>query len=163
MTHFQGGNITTQLRLVFAAVLVAAAGSAFAQQAGRSAQQVDQWQQDFAKDQQRTNAQDAREWEHSYDRLSRKRITELPKIRQHLAEAWQHFGMKPDAAKVVADAYVVEQPNLAAPPSIKGRTDAEVASMMQDALTKKQYLRADQLLIQYERHRLHLAQASRGD
>jgi len=95
-------------------------------------------------------------WETNYDRQNRNQIKDLSKIRQRLADAWQHFGMKPDAAKAVASTYVFDQPNLADPPSIKGKSDQEVASMMQTALSQKQYLRANQLLIQYERRRLHL-------
>lgn len=105
-----------------------------------------------------TNARADQGWETNYDRQNRDRIEDLPKIRQHLADAWRHFGMKPDAAKAVASTYVFDQPNLADPPSIKGKSDQEVASMMQAALSAKQYLRANQLLIQYERRRLHLPQ-----
>ncbi len=106
-----------------------------------------------------TSASADRSWETNYDRQNRARIEDLPKIRGHLADAWRHFGMAPDAAKAVASTYVFDQPNLADPPSIEGKSDREVASMMQAALNGKQYLRANQLLIQYERRRLHLPQA----
>ena len=119
------------------------------------------WHQEFQEQQQRVNDRADKEWEHSYDRQNRQHIEDLPKIREHLAETWQRFGMKPDAAKAVASTYVIEQPNLAAPPTIKGKTDQEVASMMQAALSNKQFLLANQLLIQYERRRLHLPDSPR--
>lgn len=95
----------------------------------------------------------------NFDRQNRDRIQNLPKIRAKLATAWQHFGMSAGAAKMVADAYTikVDPSNTNAPPSLKGRTDQEIAGMLQEALSKKQYQHADELLIAYERKRLHLA------
>lgn len=99
--------------------------------------------------------QNNKAWQDSIDRDNRRMIQNLPKIREHLAETWQQFGLKPDAAKAIASTYVIQRPG-GAPTSIKGKSDAEVATMMQQALTAKQYLLANQLLIQYERRRLHL-------
>ena len=151
-----------KLSLVLAVLAVTTAGTTLARQTTPPQQTNQRWQQDFLNNDRRVNDHDAKEWEHSYDRLNRKHIKDLPKIREHLAQSWQHFGMKPDAAKMVADAYVVEQPNLASPPTIRGKTDAEVAAMMQAALSSKQYLQADQILIQYERRRLHLSETPRN-
>lgn len=98
-------------------------------------------------------------WEDSIDRENRRMIKNLPKIREHLAETWQQFGLKPDAAKAIASTYVIVRP-MGKPTTIKGKSDAEVATMMQQALSDKQYLLANQLLIQYERRRLHLPETA---
>jgi hypothetical protein len=84
-------------------------------------------------------------------------IANLAKLRIKLAEAWQGMGMSPQGAKVVADAY---DPNLAARmhhESLRGKSDEEVAEMLQSAIRQKHYLSANQLLIDYERNRLRIA------
>lgn len=144
--------------LIVSAILVA--GPLAAQQNSSKPSQ-DAMNAELQSQQLQMNERAGKEWEYSYDRQNRKHIEDLPKIRAHLAETWQHFGMKPDAAKAVASAYVIEQPNLANPPTIKGKTGQEVASMMQAALSNKQFLLANQLLIQYERRRLHLPESPR--
>jgi len=144
--------------LIVSAILVA--GPLAAQQNSSKPSQ-DAMSAELQRQQLQMNERAGKEWEYSYDRQNRKHIEDLPKIRAHLAETWQRFGMKPDAAKAVASAYVIEQPNLAAPPTIKGKTDQEVASMMQAALSNKQFLLANQLLIQYERRRLHIPDSPR--
>lgn len=83
-------------------------------------------------------------------------IANLAKLRIKLAEAWQGMGMSPQGAKVVADAY---DPNLAARmhhESLRGKSDEEVAEMLQSAIRQKHYLSANQLLIDYERNRLRI-------
>jgi len=83
-------------------------------------------------------------------------IANLAKLRIKLADAWQGMGMSPQGAKVVADAY---DPNLAARmhhESLRGKSDEEVAEMLQSAIRQKHYLSANQLLIDYERNRLRI-------
>lgn len=83
-------------------------------------------------------------------------MANLAKLRIKLAEAWQDMGMSPQDAKVVADAY---DPNLAAGlhhESLRGRSDEEVAEMLQSAIRQKHYLSANQLLIDYEQNRLRI-------
>jgi hypothetical protein len=62
-------------------------------------------------------------------------MANLAKLRIKLAEAWQGMGMSPQGAKVVANAY---EPNLAAHmhhESLRGKSDEEVAEMLQSANT----------------------------
>lgn len=85
-----------------------------------------------------------------------KSMANLAKLRVKLAEAWQGMGMSPQGAKLVADAY---DPNLAARMRrdlVRGKSDEEVAEMLQSAIRQKRYLEADQLLIDYERKRLRM-------
>lgn len=87
----------------------------------------------------------------------------LAKLRAKLAEAWQGMGMSPQGAKLVADAY---DPNFAAHmhhASLRGKSDQEVAQMLQAALKDKHYLAADQLLIDYQREKLRLTAAAGPD
>ncbi len=147
-----------KVRIAIALMVLPLSSNLFAQSNGG---QTGQWSQ--AAQQQAiwsTEQQNNKAWQDSVDRDNRRMIQNLPKIREHLAQTWQQFGLKPDAAKAIASTYVIQRPGGAAT-SIKGKTDAEVATMMQQALTAKQYLLANQLLIQYERRRLHLPEPSR--
>lgn len=81
----------------------------------------------------------------------------LMKMRAKLAEAWRALGMSPEGAKIVADAYRPESTGRVVHTSLEGRSEEEVAKMLHDALEKKNYLLADQLLIKYEQARLALA------
>jgi hypothetical protein len=87
-------------------------------------------------------------------------LPNLVKLRSKLAESWQTLGMSPPAAHAVASAYM---PNLAvnlhhAP--LRGKSDEEIAAMLQSALAKKDYLMADQLLIDHQREQLLLGEAT---
>lgn len=87
----------------------------------------------------------------------------LAKLRVKLAEAWQGMGMSPQGAKFVADAY---DPNLAFHmhrASLRGKSDQEVAQMLQSALKDKHYMMADQLLIDYQREKLRLGASAAPD
>jgi hypothetical protein len=78
-------------------------------------------------------------------------VANLTKLRAKLAEAWQTLGMSPQAAQAVANAY---QPNLAQNVhriSLRGKSGQEVAAMLQSALAKKDYMSANQTLIEYEK------------
>jgi hypothetical protein len=143
-------------RYVIALLTLCISSSLFAQSNGQTGQWSPAAQQQAAWNAQQQNS---KAWQDSIDRDNRRMIQDLPKIREHLAETWQKFGLKPDAAKAIASTYVIQR-KASAPTSIKGKTDGEVATMMQQALTSKQYLLANQLLIQYERRRLHLPESS---
>ncbi|MGY3041743.1 hypothetical protein ACVWWQ_003376 [Rhodanobacter sp. TND4EL1] len=83
-------------------------------------------------------------------------MANLAKLRIKLAEAWQDMGMSAQDAKVVADAY---DPNLVVGlhhESLRGKSDGEVAEMLQSAIRQKRYLSANQLLIDYEQNRLRI-------
>jgi hypothetical protein len=85
-----------------------------------------------------------------------KSAANLAKLRVKLAEAWQSLGLSPQGANLAAKAY---DPNLAARMHhdlTRGKSDEEVAQMLQSAIRQKRYLEADQLLIDYERNRLRL-------
>ncbi|WP_426688146.1 hypothetical protein [Rhodanobacter ginsengiterrae] len=147
---------------LFAMGLTLLAPAAVAQMAAKldpgSAGQVVQNQE--AVDRAMQNA--AREMETAQRRSWLNAMANLAKLRVKLAEAWQAMGMSPQVAKVVADAY---DPNLAArmhPESLRGKSDAQVAEMLQSAIREKHYLSANQLLIDYERNRLRMDQRGRG-
>lgn len=98
----------------------------------------------------------ARDMEEGQRRSWLDSMANLAKLRIKLAEAWQGMGMSPQGAKVVANAY---DPNLAARmhhESLRGKSDEEVAGMLQSAIRQKHYLSANQLLIDYERNRLRI-------
>ncbi|WP_426690475.1 hypothetical protein [Rhodanobacter ginsengiterrae] len=83
-------------------------------------------------------------------------LANLTKLRSKLAEAWQRLGMSPQAAQAVASAY---QPSLAQNvhhDSLHGKSSQEVATMLQAALAKKDYMLANQTLIDYERDQAHV-------
>jgi hypothetical protein len=64
---------------------------------------------------------------------------------------------------VVADAY---DPNLAQHihhAQLRGKSDQEIAQMMQDALKEKRYMDANQLLIDYQRQKLKLSETTASD
>lgn len=98
----------------------------------------------------------ARNMEEAQRRSWLNAMANLAKLRVKLAEAWQGMGMSPQVASVVANAY---DPNLAARMHhdlLRGKSDEEVAGMLQTAIRQKHYLDADQLLIDYERSRLRM-------
>lgn len=150
----------------FAMGLTLLAPAALAQTAARldpgSAAQVIQNQEMQNREMQ--NA--ARNMEEAQRRSWLNAMANLAKLRAKLAEAWQGMGMSPQDANVVANAY---DSNLTARmhrDSLRGKSDEEVAEMLQSAIRQKRYLEADQLLIDYERNRLrtganHTAEVSR--
>lgn len=75
----------------------------------------------------------------------------LAKLRDQLAEGWQSFGMPKESAQQVAAGY---QPNDKSPlpqVSLKGKSDQEIAAMLQSALARKDFMLANQTLIEFER------------
>lgn len=83
-------------------------------------------------------------------------VANLTKLRSKLAEAWQSLGLAPAAAKAVAAAY---QPNFSLNSrraSLQGRTDEEIAAMIQSSLAKKDYLLANQTLIDFQTKKMKL-------
>lgn len=77
-------------------------------------------------------------------------LANLKKLRIKLAEAWQTLGMSAPAAKMVADAY---NPNFSLNSrraSLQGMSDAEIAALIQSSLAKKDYLMANQTLIDFQ-------------
>ena len=83
-------------------------------------------------------------------------LANLTKLRAKLVEAWQTLGMAPQAAQTVAAGY---QPNFSLNSrrvSLQGKSDQEIAAILQSALAKKDFLLANQTLIDYERNKLKL-------
>lgn len=87
----------------------------------------------------------------------------LAKLRAKLAEAWQGMGLSPQAAKTIADAYDPQMASQMHHTSMRGKSDQEVAALLQSALTAKHYLVANQLLIDYQREKLKLGEMVAGD
>lgn len=148
--------------LLFTAVLVLAAPAAFAQQ-----QPQRDPMQDMMRRQQESNQRqfdnNQREFVRGDHQAWLNSMANLTKLRAKLTEAWQGMGMSPQGAKLVADAY---DPNLAARlhhASLRGKSDQDVAQMMQLALKEKRYLDANQLLIDYQREKLKLGSTASID
>ena len=83
-------------------------------------------------------------------------LADLTKLRGNLAHAWQSLGLSPQAAQAVANAY---QPNLVGSAhhnSLDGKSAPEIAAMLQSALARKDYMLANQTLIDYERGQLQM-------
>jgi hypothetical protein len=108
-------------------------------------------------------ARNAREMEAGDRQAWLNSLANQTKLRAKLAEAWQRMGLAPAMAKQVADAYDPELATHMHHTSMRGKSDQEVAGMLQTALSEKHYLIANQLLIDYQRQKLKLAEMSAGD
>jgi hypothetical protein len=139
---------------LFVMALAGLAPAAFAQTAARLDPGSDQ---QVARNQEMMNrqAQDA-----MHDMVLGERqsgldaLANLAKLRTKLVEAWQAMGMSPQDATRVAEAY---DPELAATmhhASLHGKSDEEIARLLQSAIEQKHYLNANQLLIDYQRDKL---------
>jgi hypothetical protein len=83
-----------------------------------------------------------------------KSLTDLTRLRDSLAQAWQSLGLSPQAARTVANAY---KPNLAKDLGpMEGKSHQEIAAMLQSALARKDYMLANQTLIDYEQGQMHM-------
>jgi hypothetical protein len=87
-------------------------------------------------------------------------MANLARLRARLAEAWQAMGMSPQGARLVADAYDPHPAGRLHHAALRGKSDQEVAQMMQLAIKEKRYLHADQLLIDYQREKLNLGETA---
>lgn len=153
-------NVMNRIGL-FIAVLALVSPAAYAQQS----QQPQRPQQDPTYEMMRRQAQmsDRQDRERqndlargNYKQWTNESMAQLSKLRAQLAEAWQSMGLSPQGAKLVADAY---DPRLITDihrSSVRGKSNQEIAQMMQDALKDKQYLQADQLLLDYQQRQLEL-------
>lgn len=93
-------------------------------------------------------------WERGYDQRSVKAMADLPKVRAHLTQVWQHFGMSAKGAEMVASGYRVSDADLNRAASLSGKSEDQIASMLQSALSTKNYALADQLMLNYEKKRM---------
>lgn len=94
--------------------------------------------------------------QHNDHQTSVNSLANLNKLRGKLAEAWQTLGLSPPAAKAVAAAY---QPNFSLNSrraSLQGKSDEEVAAMINSSLAKKDYLLANQSLIDFQTRKARL-------
>jgi hypothetical protein len=148
-------------KLIVVCALVALASPALYAQS-TPGQQPTREQSPLGSPQQLQQNMDRMQKEHFEDHITGERqafvnsLGNLTKLRAKLVEAWQALGMAPEAARTVAAAY---QPNFALNArraSLQGRSDQEIAAMLQSALAKKDYLLANQTLIDYERNKLKL-------
>jgi hypothetical protein len=117
-----------------------------------------------AYDQQQNTMRNQQSVDHDFRQQDRQAfvnsVANTNKLRSKLAEAWQSLGMKPQAAQAVANAY---KPNLAGNvhhADLHGKSGQEVAAMLQSALAKKDYMLANQTLIDYQREQMHLGSNS---
>lgn len=139
------------------ALLTSSAAYAQQQQGSGQQSQMSQSQINIMQDEARAAQNAANAQDRSELQLWVNSLPAQNKLRQKLAEAWQSLGMSPQGAKVVADAYRPEALSQGVHHvSLHGKSEQEVSAMLQSALSKKNYLLADQLLIDYERSRLSL-------
>lgn len=85
------------------------------------------------------------------------------KLHDKLAEAWEHMGLPPQHARKVADAYDPAMATQMHHTPMRGKSDQEVASLMQTALASGRYQVANQLLIDYQRAKLSLGEMAAAD
>jgi len=119
--------------------------------------------QDLERMRARTAANNARATDYGDRQAWLDSLANLSKLRAKLAEAWHNMGMSPQGAKVVADAYDPSLAQHAHHARIRGKSDQEIALMMQTALKEKRFMDADQLLIDYQRQKLRLSEATASD
>lgn len=112
---------------------------------------------------QRESKNNSREMRQGYDQAWRNAMTNQTKLRAKLTEAWLGMGLSPQAAKTVADAYDADFASQTHHTSLRGKSDQEVATMLQSALASKRYQVADQLLIDYQRSKLSLSEMGTSD
>ncbi|WP_426690473.1 hypothetical protein [Rhodanobacter ginsengiterrae] len=79
---------------------------------------------------------------------------ELREHRARFAWAWQTSGPSPQTAHAVADAYRLESAHNAAPLSLGGKNSQEVATPLQAAPAKKDFMLANQMYVAYQRQQL---------
>jgi len=80
------------------------------------------------------------------------------KLHDKLAEAWQQMGLPAPQARKVAEAYNPEMALQMHHTPMRGKSDQEVASLLQSALASGRYQVANQLLIDYQRTKLSLSE-----
>ncbi len=143
-------------RLAFVCTVVALASPALQAQNASEGHMTSQSAYNIQQNQNRQGQNSYNDLEHSDRQVWVNSMANLTKLRGKLAEAWQNLGMAPQAAQNVAAAY---QPNLAENvhhASLRGKSDQEIAAMLQSALAKKDYMLANQLLIDHQREQLRL-------
>jgi hypothetical protein len=136
-------------RLIVACMIVALVSASLHAQNTQATYDV---QQSTMRSYQEVNDQFQQRYTHNFINS----LVNLTKLRGNLAQAWQSLGLSPQAAHVVANAY---QPNLAASvhhDSLDGKSEQEIAAALQSALVKKDYMLANQTLIDYERGQLQM-------
>lgn len=138
-----------------ALLALAAASTSLAQQQNQESNQSahDAQMQQAAQTHMRYDAAE-NAWDRGYDQRSVKAMADLPKVRAHLTKVWQHFGMSAKDAEMIASGYRVSDADLNRVSSLSGKSDEQIASMLQSALAAKNYALADQLMINYERKRI---------
>jgi hypothetical protein len=143
-------------RTLFAVVLALAAPVVSAQQQPGQEPNPGQTMRNLQELQNRASQNNARAMEQGDRQAWLNSMANLTKLRTKLADAWQSMGMSPAGAKIVADAYDPEMAARIHHVSLRGKSDQDVAGMMQAALAAKNYMAANQLLIDYQREKLKL-------
>lgn len=96
-----------------------------------------------------------RSWERGYDQRAMSAMANLPKVRAALAKMWQKFGMTPEDARAVAATFRLNDNDMVRPEALYGKSDDEIAGLLQSAINGKHYQLANMLLIEYQRKRLY--------
>ncbi len=93
-------------------------------------------------------------WDANVGKKRPKGVWSISEARANLAREWQRLGIPADQATVIASAY---RARASGHLSLDGVSDQDFATILQEALKSKDYARANQLLIDYERHNSQLA------
>jgi len=141
---------------IFVMALVLATPAAFAQQHSGGESVTNQSAHNIAEDLSRMSQHNMDSLSHADRQSWLESMATQTKLRAKLAESWQSMGLSPQAAKQVANAY---DPSVGANShhtSLRGKSEQEVAAMLQSALADKRYQKANQMLIDYQRQKLSL-------
>lgn len=139
-----------------AMILLAASGSIAAQQMSQG--DANQRLMEQASRQAGMNRADT--FGDRYNEHMQKGMISLKDARKSLAAEWQKLGLSPEQATAVASTYRADSSAMLSHPSLERRSDKEVSAMIQQALASKNYRMANQLLIDYERQKIHAEPAS---
>lgn len=149
-----------KLTVVFALVALASstlhAQDSHAQQGNSDASRLSQSAYNIQQNEARMRASWYNELQHGDHQTAINSLANLTKLRVKLTEAWQTLGLSPQAAGAVAAAY---QPNFSLNSrraSLQGKTDEEIAALIQSSLARKDYLLANQTLIDFQTKKMKL-------
>lgn len=139
------------------ALMLAAPAAVFAQQhSGGSDQVTQESARNIAANLQRMSQHNFDSMSHADHQSWLESMAADAKLRVKLTESWQSLGLSPQAAEQVARAYDPVLGANAHHTSLRGKSEQEVASLLQTALADKRYQKANQMLIDYERQKLSL-------
>ncbi|MEO7068262.1 MAG: hypothetical protein ABI114_15225 [Rhodanobacter sp.] len=97
------------------------------------------------------------------DESRRDHQAKMVKLRAKLAKDWQALGMSSDAAEQLAATYQPKGRAAAHRVSLQGKSNGEIAAMLQAALAQKDYMLANETLIEFERKKVRDSASASAD